>query len=328
MSLPSVDGFLAARSGTWAELDALLRVASLGRLSATRQLRLAELYRASAADLELVRRRYPGHPAAAALEALVAHARDVVLARPRAPTAAALRDTLRRLRPALPALLRAAAPAQLAAASLLLLALGLTAAFAFVDPLAAARTLPAALRRGADGPPIPAGLPRGVPYTTHAWTAGQAALTAVLATALGVTAGLGTVVVLVGLALELGVPVGLALQGGSPLGLPAVTSGQALDGLGQALGAGGLLQLVAVVVAAGQGLSLGRAVIARTPLTAQARPAAGGVVLSAALLAVAAVLGAVAAGSGLARGAAVGWPVTLVVLSALGLASRSVTARG
>lgn len=76
----TVDAFGAQRQHDWEELEALL--ARRGRrdraLSPDDVLRLGSLYRATAADLALVRRRWPGTPAAVYLERLVARARPAV----------------------------------------------------------------------------------------------------------------------------------------------------------------------------------------------------------------------------------------------------------
>jgi uncharacterized membrane protein SpoIIM required for sporulation len=72
--------FLEQRRARWGELDALVgragrRAESLGPDGVRR---LGALYRASAADLALARRRFAGDPAVARLEALVTRARPLV----------------------------------------------------------------------------------------------------------------------------------------------------------------------------------------------------------------------------------------------------------
>jgi len=77
--------FLEQRRARWGELDALVgqagrRAESLGPDGVRR---LGALYRASAADLALARRRFAGDPAVARLEALVTRARPLVYDRAR-----------------------------------------------------------------------------------------------------------------------------------------------------------------------------------------------------------------------------------------------------
>jgi uncharacterized membrane protein SpoIIM required for sporulation len=74
------DAFVAARQGRWAELDRL--AGRGGRTSARRDpdalRRLGSLFRATAADLAVARRRFPGDPVVARLEDLVRRGRQVV----------------------------------------------------------------------------------------------------------------------------------------------------------------------------------------------------------------------------------------------------------
>ncbi len=79
----SAERFEAERARAWGELDAMLRLAGdrPERLGAAGVRRLGELYRAAAADLAFARRRYPGDPLVARLEALVLRARATVYAR-------------------------------------------------------------------------------------------------------------------------------------------------------------------------------------------------------------------------------------------------------
>lgn len=77
----SVEYFIAARSGDWRELDAML--AALGRkplakLGAAHLGRFAHLYRATAADLAYARLRYRHNPVVGRLNALVNRAHGVL----------------------------------------------------------------------------------------------------------------------------------------------------------------------------------------------------------------------------------------------------------
>ncbi len=79
----SPERFAAERGPAWSELEAALRRAGdrpekLGRDGVRR---LGALYRAAAADLAFARRRFPGEPLIARLEALVLRARATVYAR-------------------------------------------------------------------------------------------------------------------------------------------------------------------------------------------------------------------------------------------------------
>jgi uncharacterized membrane protein SpoIIM required for sporulation len=75
-----LDAFIAKRSTDWRELEQLVREAGRrpDRLAPDRLLRLGALYRASAADLARLRRRAPGSPETARVEALVGNARHLV----------------------------------------------------------------------------------------------------------------------------------------------------------------------------------------------------------------------------------------------------------
>jgi uncharacterized membrane protein SpoIIM required for sporulation len=76
----NAESFQAERSGSWDELEALLARAKgrPERLGVDGVLELGGLYRATAADLALARRRYPGFPMLDRLEPLVLRARHAV----------------------------------------------------------------------------------------------------------------------------------------------------------------------------------------------------------------------------------------------------------
>ncbi len=75
-----LDAFIAKRNADWHELERLVAEAGRrpDRLPPDRVLRLGALYRASAADLARLRRRAPGSPETARVEALVGNARHLV----------------------------------------------------------------------------------------------------------------------------------------------------------------------------------------------------------------------------------------------------------
>jgi uncharacterized membrane protein SpoIIM required for sporulation len=79
----SPERFAAERGPAWAELEAALKRAGdrPERLGSDGVRRLGALYRATAADLAYARRRFPGEPQTARLEALVLRARASVYAR-------------------------------------------------------------------------------------------------------------------------------------------------------------------------------------------------------------------------------------------------------
>jgi uncharacterized RDD family membrane protein YckC len=81
--MASPERFEADRGAAWSELDAALKQCGdrPERLGASGVRRLGELYRSAAADLAFARRRYPGDPLVARLEALVLRARAAVYAR-------------------------------------------------------------------------------------------------------------------------------------------------------------------------------------------------------------------------------------------------------
>src|SRR4051794_20429883 len=79
-----LEQFLAERSPRWDELERLAGEAAdrPERLGAERVRRLGALYREAAGDLAYARRRFPGDPVQARLEALVGRARVLVYGAP------------------------------------------------------------------------------------------------------------------------------------------------------------------------------------------------------------------------------------------------------
>ena len=84
--MPNLDEFVSRRSATWTELEQLVDNAGAhpSRLGADGVRRLGACYRASAADLALARRRFPGDPIVARLERLVQRGRQDVYNAPAA----------------------------------------------------------------------------------------------------------------------------------------------------------------------------------------------------------------------------------------------------
>lgn len=260
----NLDAFEAERGPGWQRLRAMLEQAKgrPERLGADGVLELGALYRQAAADLAYARRRFPGDPVVARLEALVVAGRGAVYgqARRRGGLWAFLsRGYWERL---------AERPVALLLAWLLLLVPAAGAAvWALTDPGAALGIVPAELQAAADPPP------EGRDYdaaTAGAFSAQvltnniQVTLTAFAG---GIAFGLGTVLALAFNGAILGVVTGLAFEAGN---------GPALLRL---LSAHGPLELSCIVVGGASGLRLGWALISPGPrrrgraLVLEARPA-------------------------------------------------------
>jgi uncharacterized membrane protein SpoIIM required for sporulation len=84
----NLDQFVSERAPTWAELEQLVTRAGgrPSRLGADGVRRIGETYRATAADLAIARRRFPGDAVVARLEQLVARSRPVVYNAPTSRT--------------------------------------------------------------------------------------------------------------------------------------------------------------------------------------------------------------------------------------------------
>lgn len=241
----TLEGFLSERRPSWTELEELLE-RSKGkpeRLGAAGILRFGELYRGAAADLAVARRRFPSEPERRHLESLVGRA-AIVVYEPATQRTTALRYLSRGYWQAI-----AERPAPVASAWLLLLVPALLAAvWAYGDPGSALSFVPADFRAAAD-PPSDAG------YTA----AQQAVFSSDLFThniqvtftvfALGITAGIGTSLLIAYQGLLLGAIVGLALEAGN---------GRALS---EFLVPHGPLELSCIVVAGAAGLRLGWALV-------------------------------------------------------------------
>ncbi len=242
----TLERFIDARGAVWRELELL--VAEAGRrperLGPERALRLGALYRAAAADLATARRRFPGDPAIARLEALVGRARHLVY------DARTRRGSVLRFLAHDYWRLIAERPLALAIAALLLFgAAGLGALWSLHDPGAASGVVPAAFR--------PATQP-GHPW--HDMTAGeQAAFTTeiftnniqvtLLAFAGGITAGILTALALLYNGLLLGVIAGLMGGAGNGVGFVDLVT------------AHGVLELSCILVAGAAGLRVGWAIV-------------------------------------------------------------------
>lgn len=246
----NLDAFLAEREPEWTELERAL-AASRGRperLGAAGVGRLAELYRAAAADLALVRRRRPSDPAARRLEDLVSRARLVVYeaeARPASARSFLSHGYWRRIRER---------PRTLGlAVGLLVLSSALATVWAADDPAAAVGTLPHPFR-GAGGThagPFDLRGPEEAALSVQIFT--NNIQVTVLSFAAGLAAGLGTALLLLYNGLVLGVVAGLSIGSGQGSRLVELIAPH------------GVLELSCIAVAASAGMAVGWELVAPGP---------------------------------------------------------------
>jgi len=238
-------GFLTERTPDWDELDGLLHRARARpeRLGPEAVLRLGELYRAAAADLAVARRVLPHDPARRRLEDLVARGRQAVYA-----------DERRRARP-LAFLARgfwravAERPGTLAlATALFALPALLGAVWALSDPDAALSLVPGDFRQAVE-PVGDTGMSRAETAVFSSQVLTNNIRVALLAFALGVTAGLGTAFILVSNGMLIGVIAGGAIEAGNGIAFLEFVF------------AHGVLELSLICVAGAAGLRLGWALI-------------------------------------------------------------------
>lgn len=243
MKLPA---FLDERRPDWLRLELLLK--SAGRrpekLPPGDVRELARLYRAAAADLATARRRFPSDPVVGHLELLVGRGRGLVYER------AARRANLIDLFADRYWLLLAqrAGPLALAAAVLLVPAV-LAGFWAFDDPETVEGLLPLEFLWVTEAESTDQGLgPVGLAgFSTYVFV--NNIRVTLIAFVLGITAGLGTAFLVGYNGLLLGGLTGLALSAGNG------------ELLAAAVLAHGVLELSCIVVGAGSGLSLGRAML-------------------------------------------------------------------
>jgi uncharacterized membrane protein SpoIIM required for sporulation len=242
----NLERFQSTRGARWAELDDLVRRAGgkPERLGPASVRRIGHLYRATAADLALARRRFPGDPIVPRLERLTVAARQAVYAersRRLSPVRFFGTDYWRRVRER---------PRLLLLAALLMIVPGLLGGlWAGEDPGAAIGLVPEEFLATVESPGGDRGLSgeeSGV-FSTSVFT--NNIQVAFLALAMGVALGLGTVFVLLYNGLVLGVVFGLTIENGQ--GTPLV----------EQVASHGLLELSCIVVAAAAGLRLGEAIL-------------------------------------------------------------------
>ncbi len=242
-----LDRFLSERGPLWAELERLTERAGRRpeRLGPRGVRRLADLYRAAAADLGVARRVWPHDPVATRLEALVGRARHLVYDSPSRRESAArfFGTTYWRLVSERPLLL-------LVAALLLLVPAGLGAAWARDDPGAASGLVPGELRpAGEPGEDGDLGLSGGEQGLFAATIFTNNVQVSFLAFAGGITLGLATAAVVIYNGLLLGTVAGLASGAGSGARLVELVA------------AHGVLELSCIVVSAAAGLRMGWAIV-------------------------------------------------------------------
>jgi uncharacterized membrane protein SpoIIM required for sporulation len=244
----NLDRFIRERGSAWTELDELVQEAGRRpeRLGAAGVRRLGELYRAGAADLARARRAFPGDPLVLALEQRVIRARHLVYDAPtrrESVVAFFARDYWRAVR---------GCRIQLAIAAALLV--GSTVAsgvWADRDPGAAGGLAPRAYQ--AVTHPRPHGANLGLSGSERTGISGEIFTNNIrvtlLAFAAGVTAGIGTALLLLFNGLQLGVVAGLAVgSGNGRVFFELVTMH-------------GVLELSCIVVAAAAGMRFGWALI-------------------------------------------------------------------
>ena len=250
----NVERFEAQRGADWERLGWLLAQAGSKRgrraLGASGLLELGGLYRGSAADLAYARRRFPGDPVVARLEALVTRGRAVVYGavRPRESVRHFfLRGYWQRL---------AERPAMIALAWALLLAPAAAgAAWGLADPGAAIGLVPSGFAAAADPPAAGRDFSAGEGSVFATQVLINNIQVTLLAFAGGLLFGVGTVLSLLYNGLLLGVIGGLAFGAGN---------GEAFIRL---VSSHGPLELSCIVVGGVAGLRLGMSLIRPGPRT-------------------------------------------------------------
>lgn len=242
----NVGAFVRARRAGWDRLEALAGRAASGRLPLAEVRELDRLYRRAAGDLAFARGAFPGSDAEAHLAQVIARAYGA-LYRPRA---GALARAWRVLRVDAPAVVRGHLRALALAAALLVGAAAAGALAVTVDPSAAELLVPEPVRDAVAARRMwTEHLLQVAPGVSGSAIAHNNVAVASLAFALGLTAGLGTALLLVMNGLLLGAVLVHAAQGGMAGPLLGFVA------------AHGPAELSALVLAAQAGFVLARAVV-------------------------------------------------------------------
>jgi uncharacterized membrane protein SpoIIM required for sporulation len=242
----NLDRFHSTRSSRWSELEDLVRQAGgkPERLGPDAVRRIGRLYRSTAADLAIARRRFPGDPIVARLERLTVAARQAVYAersRRLSPTRFFGTDYWRRVRER---------PRLLLLAAVLLIVPGvLGGIWATEDPGAAIGLVPEDFLPTVESPGGDRGLSGEEKGAFSSAVLTNNIQVSFLALAAGIAVGLGTVFVLLYNGLILGVVFGLTIENGQ--GAPLV----------EQVASHGILELSCIVVAAAAGLRLGESIL-------------------------------------------------------------------
>jgi uncharacterized membrane protein SpoIIM required for sporulation len=247
----NLKAFEAERGGAWSQLTALLARAGArpDRLEPGDVLQLGALYRQAAADLAFARRRFPGDPVVARLEALVVRGRGVVYGHARRGGRVrdfALRGYWQRL---------AERPVVLLVAWLALLVPALGAGvWAIADSSAALAVVPTELQGAADPPASGRdfGAAQGAAFSTDVMV--NNVQVTLLAFAGGILFGAGTLLALIFNGMILGIVGGLAIDAGNGSAFLRLVS------------AHGPLELSCIVAGGVAGLRMGWAMIDPGPL--------------------------------------------------------------
>jgi uncharacterized membrane protein SpoIIM required for sporulation len=302
----NLERFCAERGGGWDELEALLGRArgAPERLGAAGARRFGALYRATAADLALARRAFPGDPLVRRLDALVRTARPVVYAhaRPRRESFVEFvtRGYWQRVMER---------PWALAAAwALLLVPAALATAWGLDDPGGAIGVVPSEFLAATE----PGEGDQGLTLADEAAFSSEVMTNNVqvtfLAFAGGFLACLGTAAVVVYNGLFLGAIVGIVFEAGDGARLVELVAPH------------GVLELSCISVTAAAGLRLGWTVVAPGPrrrlpaLGAEARRAVEVLIGTVPWLVVAGLVEGFVTGSGLGLGGALAVGIGLAAL--------------
>jgi uncharacterized membrane protein SpoIIM required for sporulation len=242
----NLERFLARGEQTWTELEGLAGRAR-GRpekLGPNDVRKLGSMYRATAADLALARRRWPGDPVTTRLEGLVARARPLVY-----DTESGNEGVVRFFTTTYWRRVRERPVLLLLAWGLLLVPAALAILWAIKDPGAAIGIVPQEFRHAAEprGGDLGISVPQQASFASGIFT--NNIRVTFLAFAGGIAAGLATAAVLILNGTFLGAVAGLAFQAGNGRTFMELVT------------AHGVLELSCIVVAAAAGLRIGAAIV-------------------------------------------------------------------